>query len=183
MVTIQTERLILRNQQESDLYDMHRLWSDKDTMYYLDDILTHTIDETAHYLKIGMSNTDGHYFCICDKENGNFLGNVGYTITETTPFGKIVHMGYFLLPEYHRKGYMPEAVKKVIEFAFTKDDCVRITTGCYRDNEASRKVMEKVGFRKEGEKIKAQYHDGVMKDRLDYAINKDDYMKTPGMEA
>jgi inorganic pyrophosphatase len=35
--------------------------------------------------------------------------------------------------------------------------------------------MEKAGFRKEGEGLKAQYHDGIMKDRLEYAINKDDF--------
>ena len=38
--------------------------------------------------------------------------------------------------------------------------------------------MEKVGFRKEGERIRAQYHDGIMKDRLDYAINKDEFTKS-----
>ena len=105
------------------------------------------------------------------------MGNVGYTITDTTPSGKVVHMGYLLLPEYHGKGYVTEAVKKVIEFAFIEDGCIHITTGCYRDNEASRRVMEKAGFRKEGERLKAQYHDGVMKDRLDYAINKDEFIK------
>jgi RimJ/RimL family protein N-acetyltransferase len=40
------------------------------------------------------------------------------------------------------------------------------------------KVMEKAGFRKEGERIKAAYHDGAMKDRLEYAINKDEYLKS-----
>jgi len=123
-----------------------------------------------------MENSDGHYFCICEKGVGRFIGGIGYTITNTTPFGKIVHMGYMLLPEYHRRGYIPEATKKVIEFAFTKDDCIRITTGCHKENEASRKVLDKVGFRKEGERIKAVFHDGVMKDRLEYGLNKDEWL-------
>ncbi len=177
MAVLETNRLIIRDEKESDLNEMHRLWSDKNTMYYLDDILMNNIEETAENLKIGIANSDGHYFCICDKAAGHYLGNIGYTITDTTPFGKIVHMGYLLLPEYHGKGYMTEAVKKVIEFAFANDDCVRITTGCYKENVASYKVMEKSGFKKEGERIKAQYHDGVMKDRLDYAINKDEFTK------
>lgn len=176
MATIETERLMLRNYKEADLAEMHRLWSDKKTMYYLDDILANTIDESAKYLKTGMENLDGHYFCICEKSVDRFIGSVGYTITEITPLGKIVHLGYMLLPEYHGRGYMPEATKKVIEFAFTVDDCIRITTGCHKENDASRKVLERVGFRKEAEKIKAVYHDGVMKDRLEYAINKDEYI-------
>ena len=173
MIIIETDRLILRDEIETDLNDMHRLWSDKKTMYYLDDILSNTINDTAENLKIGMANADGHYFCICDKATGCYMGNIGYTITANTPLGKVVHMGYMLLPEYNGFGFMTEAVKKVIEFAFTRDKCIRITTGCYKDNEASRKVMEKAGFCKEGERVKAQYHDGVMKDRLEYAINKD----------
>ena len=177
MVRIEAERLIIRDYKESDLNDMHHLWSDKETMYYLDDILTGTIEETAKYLKIGLKNADGHYFCICEKATGRYMGAIGYTITDATPLGKIVHMGYMLLPEYHGHGYMTEAVKKVIEFAFTKDGCIRITTGCIKTHEASRKVMEKAGFRKEGERIKAQYHYGVMKDRLEYAINKDEFIE------
>ena len=175
MVVMETDRLVLRDYKETDLVEMHRLWSDKKTMYYLDDILTNNIDESAKYLKIGMANADGHYFCICEKPKDYFIGSVGYTITNTTPLGKVVHMGYMMLPEYHGRGYMTEVVKKVIEFAFAKDDCVRITTGCIKSHTASYRVMEKAGFRKEAERIKAQYHDGSMKDRVEYAINKDEY--------
>jgi len=175
-VIIDTGRLILRDYKESDLQDMHRLWSDKETMYYLDDIWCKTIDDTIVYLKTGLTNSDGHYFCICEKPNDSFIGSVGYTIVESTPLGKIVHMGCMLMPEYHGKGYATEATRKVIEFAFTQDDCIRINTGCHKENTASQKVLEKSGFRKEAEKIKAVYHDGVMKDRLEYAINKDEFL-------
>lgn len=178
MVRIETDRLVIRDYTEADLNDMHRLWSDKKTMYYLDDILCNTIEDTAEYLKNGLENADGHYFCICDKATENYMGSIGYTIIDTTPLGKTVHMGYMLLPEYHKHGYMPEATKKVIEFAFAKDDCIRINSGCHKDNDASRKVLEKAGFRKEGERIKAVYHDGIMKDRLEYAINKDEFIST-----
>jgi len=175
LVLLETDRLVLRDYKETDLDEMHRLWSDKKTMYYLDDILCETIEDTIEYLNTGLANSDGHYFCICEKDKDDFIGSIGYTISSTTVFGKIVHMGAMLLPQYHGKGYAPEATKKVIEFAFTEDDCYRITTGCHKENDASRKVLERAGFRKEGEKVKAVYHDGVMKDRLEYAINKDEF--------
>jgi len=177
MAILETDRLLLRNYKESDLEDMHKLWSDKKTMYYLDDIWCETIDDTIIYLKTGLANSDGHYFCICEKPNDSFIGSVGYTIVTPTPLGKIVHMGYMLLPAFHRKGYAAEATKKVIEFAFTQDECIRINSGCHKENDASRKVLEKTGFRLEAEKINAVYHDGVMKDRLEYAINKDEFLK------
>jgi len=176
MTRLETERLILRDYKETDLDEMHRLWSDEKTMYYLDDILCKTIDDTIVYLNTGMANSDGHYFCICEKPNDSFIGSIGYTIVSTTPLGKIVHLGAMFLPEYHGKGYAPEAAKRIIEFAFTEDDCIRINTGCHKENDASRKVLERAGFRKEAEKIKAVYHYGVMKDRLEFAINKDEYL-------
>ena len=176
MIIIESDRLILRDYKETDLTDMHRLWSDEKTMYYLDDILCKSINDSEKYLKIGIASSDGHYFCICEKGTGKYMGSIGYTITDTTPLGKIVHLGSMLLPEYHRQGYSAEAAKKVIEFAFLKDDCIRITTGCHKENDASRKVLEKAGFRREAEKVKAVYHDGVMKDRLEFAINKDEFL-------
>ena len=176
MVRLETERLLIRDYLESDLEDLHRLLSDAKNMYYLD-IATSTIEESSENLKNAMANQDGHYFALCDKRTGAYIGGVGYTITAETPVGKIVHMGYFILPEHHGLGYTTEGVKKVLEFAFETDNCVRVTTGCYSDNTASRRVMEKAGFLKEGERIKAAWHDGELKDRLDYAINLDDYHK------
>jgi len=176
VTVLETERLILRDYIESDFQDLHRLLSDKKTMYFLDDIATDTPEESAKNLAYSIANADGRYFCIRDKINDVYIGSIGYTIAGRTPFGKIVHLGYFLLPEHHRRGYAAEAAKRVIRFAFEEDGCIRVTTGCYKDNEPSRKVMEKAGFRKEGERVKARYHDGAMKDRLEYAINIDEYM-------
>lgn len=175
-IALETERLIVRDLQESDLMNLHRLLSNKENMYFLDDIITNTLEETSQNLHAAMANKDGHYFCLCDKVTGDYIGEVGYSITAETPIGNIVHMGYFILPEYHGRGYTAEAVKKVIAFAFTRDNCIRITTGCYKDNIPSMKVMEKSGFRREGERIKAAWHDGRMKDRFEYAINSDDYL-------
>ena len=176
MIILETDRLLIRNYEPTDIDDLHKLLSDKQTMYFLDEISTNTLAESAQNLEVALLNADGHYFCIRHKETNAYVGSVGYTITKDTPLGKIVHLGYFLLPHKHGNGYATEAVRKVIEFAFSRDDCIRITTACYAANEPSRRVMEKAGFRKEGERIKAQYHDGMMKDRLEYAINKEEFV-------
>jgi len=175
MVILETDRLFIRDYKRSDLSDLHRLLSDKQTMYFLDDISTDTLEESAQNLETVLLNADGHYFCICKKETNECIGSIGYTVMANTPLGKVVHLGYFLFSQQHGNGYATEAVRKVIEFAFWRDGCIRMTTACYKENEPSRKVMEKAGFQKEGERIKAQYHDGVMKDRLEYGFNKDDF--------
>ena len=176
MIKYETERLIVRDYVDSDLDGLHRLMSDKQNMYFLDDVITNTIDESKAQLQYAMSNADGHYFAICDKHTGDYIGSVGYTYTDVNPLGKVGHLGFFILPEFHGKGYTAEAAKCTLNFAFKEDGCIRITTGCHKDNVPSQKVMGKIGFRKESERLKAQYHDGVMKDRLEYALNKDEWL-------
>lgn len=72
---------------------------------------------------------------------------------------------------------MTEAVKRVLQFAFLQDNCIRVATACFKENIPTRKVMDKVGFRKEAEKLKAMWLDGQMRDRLEFAINRDEYMQ------
>jgi len=167
MVKYETERLLIRDYKDSDLHDLHTLLSDKATMYFLNDIATDTIEETNKNLQHAIANADGHYFCICGKHTGEFIGSVGYTTTGTTPFGKIGHLGFFILPKFHGKGYTPEAANRILEFAFLEDGYSQITTGCHKNNIPSQKVISKLGFREEEESI----------DRFEYSLNKNEYLK------
>jgi ribosomal-protein-alanine N-acetyltransferase len=154
--------------------------SDKKNMYFLDDITTDTLDESLESLKRAIAINErgqARRFCVEIRETGKLAGACGYEIKTITPAGKIADpMGWFILPEYQNKGYMTEAANRVIEFAFLDDDCVRVVTGCFKDNMPTQRVMAKAGFRKEAEKIASQWHDGRMKTRLEFAINRDEFM-------
>jgi len=178
---LETERLIIREYKDSDLPEYHKLLSNKKNMHFLDDITTNSLEESQVSLTNAIkmnSSCKARRLCITLKERSDdrLIGSVGYEIAETTPLGKIADpMGWFIMPEFQNNGYVTEAVNRVLEFAFLQDDCVRVVTGCYKDNVPTQKVMDKTGFRKEGERIESQYHDGKMKDRLEYAINKDEW--------
>ena len=177
----ETERLIIREYKDSDLPDYHKLLSDKQNMYFLDDIATSSFDESRESLKNAIKLNAGgeaRRYCITLKARSDdkLIGGVGYEVAAVTPLGKIADpMGWFILPEFQNNGYITEAVNRVLEFAFSQDDCIRVATGCYRDNVPTQRVMDKTGFRKEGERFASRYHDGKMKDRLEYAMNKDEW--------
>jgi len=181
MTILETERLIIRDYIDSDLPEYHKLLSDKQNMYFLDDITTNSLEESHESLKNAIEMNSGskaRRLCITLKDHGDdrLIGGVGYEIAAVTPLGKIADpMGWFIMPEFQNKGYITEAAQSVLEFAFSQDDCIRVVTGCYKDNVPTQKVMDKVGFRKEGERTMAAYHDGKMKTRLEYAINKDEW--------
>ena len=187
-IKLETERLIIRPYEEKDLHDYYKLLSDKENMYYLVDITlnTFTLDEARENLRqtIEYQKTDKcRRFCVALRETDRLIGGIGYEIAAETPVGKVADpMGWFIMPEYQNKGYITEAAKKVLEFAFMRDNCVRVVTGCYKENIPTQKVMAKVGFRKEAEKIQAQWHDDRMKDRLEYALNRNEYFKNSKIE-
>ncbi|MCL2387918.1 MAG: GNAT family N-acetyltransferase [Defluviitaleaceae bacterium] len=173
---IETERLVLRTYEESDLPEYCKMLSDRENLYYINDIIIvdsleearQSLHEAIEFFKTGQARR----FAVTLKGDSTLIGSVGYDITETTPIGRIGHMGWFIVPEHQGRGYITEAAKRVLAFAFQEDNCIRITTGCHAENIPSRKVMAKVGFQQEATKIKAVWHDGEMKDRLEFAINK-----------
>jgi len=177
MIQLTTNRLIIRDPLLTDIDDWHRLLSDAETMYYLQDILTHSLEESAQNLNIAVAesqsqNREKYFFTVESKETGAFIGSVGYTVIQITPIGKIVEAGYFILPEYHGKGYLPEALKEVLRFAFENNDVDRINTGCLSENQASERVMQKCGLIKEAEYKSYTWHDGIMKDRVEYRLSR-----------
>ena len=181
MVTLESERLVMRNYKKSDLNDLHKLMSDKENMYYLIELTTNTLEESQKSLDDALEfNEKGkaNRFCIASKESDKLIGGIGYEVPVITPDGKVADpLGWFIMPEYQNKGYMTEAVKTVLEYAFLHDDCIRVVTACFKDNIPTQRVMAKVGFRQEAEKLKAMWLDGRMRDRLEFAINRDEYMQ------
>jgi len=183
MVTLETDRLILRNYKESDLTDYHKLISDKENMYYFlpFGVITNSIEESRESMQnaIAINATGmGCRFCVALKESDKLIGAVGYGIAADTPVGKVADpMGWFMMPGFQNMGYMTEAVKRVLAYAFLQDNCIRVVTACFKDNIATQKVMAKAGFRKEAEKIKAMWLDGQMRDRLEFAINRYEFMQ------
>ena len=186
MIYLETDRLILRDYVTGDFDDFYRLKTDDQTMYYMGDIRSDSIEsakaEFANVLEDMASIDRKFYFLHMElKETHEQVGSIGYTVTDNTPVGKLVHMGYFTYPKFWGKGYTTEALKKVIEYAFTEDNVYRITTGCLAENVGSERVMQKCGMIKEAEHIDHEWHDGKMKTRLEYRLLKSEWLRYSSM--
>ncbi|TVP70985.1 MAG: N-acetyltransferase [Rhodobacteraceae bacterium] len=59
-------------------------------------------------------------------------------------------LGYWVGAPFARQGYMREAIGAVVRHAFTEMDLSRIEAACLPENEASRGVLERAGFKYEG---------------------------------
>jgi len=58
----------------------------------------------------------------------------------------IAEIGYGISEEYQNKGYATEAVKGVLEWAFSRSEVTAVEAETDPDNTASKRVLEKCGF-------------------------------------
>jgi ribosomal-protein-alanine N-acetyltransferase len=182
MINLETDRMILKDYQKDEFELYYHLMSDDETMYFLPDIKLHSRKEAVEAFDDilsdqGAQNRKMYFLHMECKETKEQIGSVGYTVMDVTPFGKLVHLGYFTYPKFWNQGYVTEAVRKVMEYAFKENDVYRITTGCIKDNIGSEKVMQKCGLIKEAEHVEFVWHDGKMKTRLEYRLLKKEWKK------
>ena len=180
MIKLITDRLILRDHVVEDLETHHKLLSNDNVMKYLQDIKTNNIEESKQNLQKIIDDSLSKdrklfFFRIENKVTNEFIGEIGYTVIQNTPYGKLVHLGYFLKEKYWNKGYATEALKRTIEYAFVENNVYRIRTGCFKENIGSERVMQKCGFIKEAEFKKYILHEGQLKDRVEYRLLKEEY--------
>jgi len=182
MIKLYTERLIIRDPIEDDLAATYELLSDEKAMKYWQSSKTKNMGEIKEKLLKSINEAKSserklYYFKIIDKNTKEYIGEIGYTVTLRTPFGKFVDLGYAIKEKYWGMGYTTEAVKRIIEFAFEEDNVYRITAGCLKENIGSEKIMQKCKFIKEAEFKEYTYHEGKLKDRVEYRLLKNEWKK------
>jgi RimJ/RimL family protein N-acetyltransferase len=84
-------------------------------------------------------------------------------------------LSWVLDPEHQGHGYATEAVRALIHAAFTNLSLRRVTATCFRDDHASRRLMERLGMRREAYHVRDTLHrSGRWLDTLTYAALTDD---------
>jgi RimJ/RimL family protein N-acetyltransferase len=84
---------------------------------------------------------------VVEKKDGAKIGFILYFTNQ--PRGWI-ELGYALLPSEMGKGYGTEAVQIMVDYLFLAKDIMRVQATTDQRNGASQRVLEKVGFKKEG---------------------------------
>ncbi len=116
-----------------------------------------------------------YQFAIELGENGRLIGNVGIRLGKRQPEARQADLGYELDPRYWGKGYANEAARAVVNFGFETLQVHRIWAECLAENQASARVLEKLGMRLEGRLREDEYFKGRWWDTLIYAILEDEW--------
>lgn len=78
-------------------------------------------------------------------------------------------LGYWMGQRHAGKGHMSEAVRGALRFAFSELALHRVEAACLPNNEPSRRLLERVGFRHEGLARAYLKINGAWSDHLLYA--------------
>ncbi len=88
-------------------------------------------------------------------------------------------LGWVLDPAYAGRGYATEAVQGLLRLCFEELGLRRVTAGCFADNVASWRLMERVGMRRELHTVRESLHrtKGWL-DGFGYALLADEWRST-----
>lgn len=151
--TIETERLMLRRFEYSDIDSMLRNWiADEQTQWDYGEPYYSTPEAVRELLDTkyiaSYSREDYYRWAVIEKTSGECIGQIAYFYVNTeNQHGEIE---YVIGPVFQGKGYGTEMTKAVIAFGFDEINFHRIEIDCRTTNEASRRVIEKCGLTYEG---------------------------------
>lgn len=177
-ITLETARLRIRDHVPEDLPTHHALLSDPAAMRFLEDIRTHSMEESQANLEhairqIGAQPRTDYFLRMELRDTGGHVGEIGYDVTGELPEGRVAHIGYFIRPCFWGKGYTSEALRELLRFAFEEERIARADTGCLKENPASERVMQKCGLKYRADT--SEWHEGRKKPRVEYSLLREEW--------
>lgn len=177
MKTLETERLILRSFLPGDLEQFHAYAKRMEVGPAAGWRPHLAIEETAEVLANFIK--EDNVFAIVDKVSLALIGSIGIYPDYLRPTRNDSKMlGYGLQQDFWNRGLMTEVVAAVLGFVFEEMKCMLVSVCHYTENRRSRRVIEKNGFRYEGE-IRGQMlrFDNKLFDSCVYSMTKREYLQ------
>lgn len=166
-VILETERLRLRPWRLDDLTDFNE-YASVDGVGQMAGWLPHkNIEESRDILKMFID--EKKTFAI--EFSGKVIGSLGieeYNEAVLPEYDEKTgrEIGYVLSKDYWGMGLMPEAVNAAIKYLFETINLDFIACGHYTDNDQSKRVQEKCGFK----------HLKLIKTKTQYGVDKDEWV-------
>ncbi|HEU0241804.1 MAG TPA: GNAT family protein [Micromonosporaceae bacterium] len=91
------------------------------------------------------------------------------------------HAGYWIDASVAGRGIMPTALALATDHAFTSGGMHRMEVNIRPENTASRRVVEKLGFREEALHVRYLHIDGAWRDHIGYALTAEEILSDGGL--
>lgn len=172
-----TERLILREPTLNDTASLFDLRSDVEVMKYVPREPAKNIDDIHNFINIVVEwheKKQALLWAMCESTNpGYVLGTIGlWKFDFESRRGEV---GYMLNQRYQAKGFMSEALNRVLIYGFDELNLHSIEARVDDENLASIKVVEKAGFIREGLLRENVLNKGQFRSDIIYSLLKKNF--------
>lgn len=166
-----TERLVLREVRVSDAADVLVFRGDP-VVQRFDDPVIHTEAEAVtfiHALHEEYRSGDGISWGVALAEQDIVVGAVGLHLWDR--YHRHAEAGYGLARAYWGQGLASEALRAILRFGFEQMDLNRIYARTIADNHGSVRLLERLGFTREGtQRAHSWEDDGTFHDSAIYGL-------------
>ena len=160
---LETERLILKPIDESHVDDILNIRSNEITNQFVKRIQPKTNYDALDFIltiKKKTQNKETFYFGITFKNQQNLIGTIClYRFSDDRTEAEV---GYELLPEFHKKGIMSEALSAVLNFGFNELNLQTIFAFTNKFNENSKSLLLKHDFVLQEDRIDEGFPDNLV---------------------
>lgn len=176
--TLLTERLVLDEVKESDSAAVFFLRSDPAVLRYLDRKPAANEAEALEWIKMirHLYEDDASFtWAIRLKGHAELIGTIGFWNIQKEHYRS--EIGYVLHPNQQGKGYMLEALNKVLDIGFEQYQFHSIEANVNPANRASIKLLERANFQKEAHFKENYFYDGKFLDSAIYCLRSRERIK------
>lgn len=148
---LETRRLKLRESTVFDVEDFYRIYKEPSITYYIEPLFKEKEAEIA-YMEHYIRQIYGFYgfglWSVVLKESGQVIGRAGLSVREGF---EEPELGFVIEADHQRKGYGYEICEAVLKYAEKELDFDRVQALVDKDNQASLRLLQKLGFSYEEE--------------------------------
>ncbi|MBB6370840.1 GNAT family N-acetyltransferase [Chryseobacterium shigense] len=153
---LETERLILRQLEETDVERMFLLDSNPEVMKYIGVPVLTEQSESLNVIRMIRKQYEDNgigRLAVIEKETGLLIGWSGLKLLtqEVNGYKNVIELGYRYLPESWGKGFAMEAAKASLELGFHEMKAEVIYAYAHSENAGSNHILRKLGFEKTSE--------------------------------
>jgi ribosomal-protein-alanine N-acetyltransferase len=173
---LKTKRLILRELRHSDAGDVLIFRGDPIVQKYDDPIIHSQADAMAFIdeLQTEYHTQEGISWAVTRKEEDVVIGAFG--LHHWNQYHRRAEAGYGLAHAYWGQGIGSEALQAIVRFGFEQMYLNRIYARTIADNHESVRLLERLGFQREGTQRKHSWeHDGTFHDSAIYGLLADEF--------
>ncbi|HLA64569.1 MAG TPA: GNAT family N-acetyltransferase [Rhodothermales bacterium] len=149
--TLDTPRLRLRTIRPADDPALFAVFGDEEALRYWSRPPFVDVDEASAYrgkIESGFASRTLFQWGVTLRETDELIGTC--TLAGWEREHRRAELGYIIARPHWRKGYASEAVRAVLAFAFGPMNIHRVEADIDPANDASRRMLEKLGFSQEG---------------------------------